>query len=107
MAKVIDRKHAMGTSFHGVELLTSAEALKKTYGKGEGPSGDRKDKFQWTLRSKLGFVFTIYDHARDEKLKASDSWDYHIGTENEDQSLAARNEIVEDMKAAGAVWTGS
>lgn len=102
MATIVAQRYREGTSYQGVDIVTTAKDLKKLFGKGEGASFDGKDKWQWTLKSRMGFYFTIYDHGYG-RVKASDDHRFHIGCKNEFQAQYAQQEVIEQLKAIGAI----
>ena len=95
MAK-LSNKSANGTSFHGVEIRTSVNRLKKVVGEPqwEDNSGYDKVNFDWTCETIDGDVFTIYDWKHYRSLGANEIVNFHIGSHRGYVSNQAKRELL-------------
>lgn len=96
MAKLTNKSVA-GTSYHGINIETTASKLNKLYGKGF-TDGDGKTNREWNLETNDGNVFTIYDYKAYRKIKLSEVYPYHIGAMDESIAAKAKREIKNDLK---------
>jgi len=94
MAK-LSKRSADGTSFHGVEIRTSVNQLKKLLGNPqcEDNSGYDKVNFDWTCETEDGDVFTIYDWKEYRPLGKNEMIDFHIGSHKGYVSTFAKKEL--------------
>lgn len=87
-----------GTSFHGDEFLATYNDLVKHIGPPSSQgSGDGKVRYEWTMETEDGEVFTIYDWK--EPFLDHDQYIYwHIGAQ---EPIVSRKALLE-LKAAFA-----
>jgi hypothetical protein len=98
MAKPIsETKSVVGTSYHGINIETTASKLNKKYGKSE-VSGDGKTQREWNLETNDGEPFTVYDYKEGRKIKLSEVYQYHIGAMDEQTAAKVRRELKSDLK---------
>jgi len=90
-------KTADGTSFYFVVFFATPKKLKELFPNSYYEQNNGKDKtnFDFTLETKSGNVFTIYDWKQYRKLKMNEIVEWHIGGENEAICLEAKSEILE------------
>lgn len=87
---------ANGTSFHGVTVAASLRLLTQILGEPE--KGFDKSQFEWTMETKDGDVFTVYDWKEDKPLDPDEIIRWHIGSKNKMVALNALEEILDSRK---------
>lgn len=92
-------KSTINTSFHGVTITATLEDLVKVLGE---PSSicldqDEKVQYEWLMETKNGTIFTVYDWKEYHEILPDSEIDWHIGTEHEFQSKAARSEVFDAL----------
>lgn len=81
--------------FFGI-VRNSAVEINKVLGKDSG-SNDYKTQRNWWSETPDGVMFSIYDYYAGRKLKASEIYDYHIGTIKENDT----NKVIKYLKELG------
>jgi hypothetical protein len=72
---------ANGTSFHDDTFRASVADLRKILGEPTYECNDGSDKvnFDWTMETKDGEVFTVYDWKEYRPLRETETIEWHIG----------------------------
>lgn len=78
------KQSASGTSFHDTVIVTTVNKLKLHLGEPEieENTGEDKVNYQWTLETRSGDVFTIYDWKEYRPLLDDEDIEWHIGGKN-------------------------
>ena len=78
------KQSASGTSFHDTVIVTTVNELKLHLGEPEMEENTGADKvnYQWTLETRSGDVFTIYDWKEYRSLLGDEDIEWHIGGKN-------------------------
>ncbi len=90
-------KSASGTSFYSVVFSATPQQLidlfpNSYYGQNDGSD---KTNFDFTLETKDGNVFTIYDWKEYRPLDMNEIIEWHIGGFNEQTCLQGKVEVLE------------
>jgi hypothetical protein len=75
---------AVGTSFHDTVINTTVNKLRKHLGKPGVDDNDGEDKINycWTMETRSGDVFTVYDWKEYRPLLDDEEIEWHIGGKN-------------------------
>lgn len=78
------RQSANGTSFHDTVIRTTVNKLRKHLGEPEIEEnyGEDKVNYQWTMETRSGDVFTVYDWKEYRSLLDDEMIEWHIGGQN-------------------------
>lgn len=88
-------KSANGTSYHGVNIITTPNQLIRILGEPSymDNTGMDKTNFDWICETDNGDVFTIYDWKEYAPLKYDVTYTFHIGGDNEKICQTAKFEL--------------
>ena len=81
--------------FFGI-VKNSAVKINKVLGNHDG-SDDYKTQRNWWSQMPDGTMFSVYDYCAYRKIKANESYDYHIGTLNEEDT----KKVIKYLKKLG------
>ena len=91
MIKQADQMQANGTSYHGHTIKAKLNELKELFGE-PFCGDDDKVKYDWTLQTHDGVIFTIYDW-RKSNFAEDQEIEWHIGGFNALGTHKAKNLI--------------
>lgn len=89
MIEVADMTEANGTSYHGHTVKAKLSELKELFGTPLLGDGD-KVRYDWTLRTHDGVIFTIYDWKKGS-FDEDEEIEWHIGGFNPLGTHKAKN----------------
>ena len=87
-------KSACGTSFWATTIRTTVNTLERVLGE-SSKYDDGKTTHEWTMETKLGDVFTVYDWKEHRELNKLESIEFHIGGNSSAITELAKSEILE------------
>lgn len=90
---------AAGSSFHDTTFMASVKQLEKMLGKST-QGGDKFDKvqYEWTLMTKDGIIFTIYDWKEYRRIPKTTPIEWHIGGYSQSGTEIAKQEVLEALE---------
>ena len=99
-------KSPVGTSFHDTVITTTVSKLIKALGHPQyfSNSGQDKTNFQWTMETKRGDVFTVYDWKEYRCIGYDELIEFHIGGKDKFVTELAFSEIDQALENTKDEW---